>query len=305
MTKFDLSSEIYSVVQDATVTKSISVAHYDVGIDEVLDKNQEIDSLRMTFPLVGPAQDTELKDSPVLSVVYKHKRDLSVYIDSEIVQDDIVMKRHDTLYSTTFPKSGLKLPQIVDQVALVMNASLPTIEDVVENHKNVDWIVPREMQPYLDTTIPSLYGEYAKDVGLESQKRIVLTNIDHSRYAPFPMTSEYKLMGCRPVNGSKTIQDIVSQVKIHLSEVELSTSDTRLESLVYCIHEADGTNIRMGMDYGSKYWQERKAKGLPRPSVSEVLDDFRSGIKREFERKRSLAASEIADAIAVPEEPQL
>ena len=27
--------------------------------------------------------------------------------------------------------------------------------------------------------------------------------------------------------------------------------------------------------------------------------------KREFERKRSLAASEIADAIALPEEPQL
>ena len=74
---------------------------------------------------------------------------------------------------------------------------------------------------------------------------------------------------------------------------------------MYCAHFTGDVDIKIDTNFGSDYMRERNQKGLPRPSVYEVLDDFSAAIKHKYELKRFCDANGMLDGIEIPNEPQL
>lgn len=79
--EFDIVAGIFEVVQDTTLTKSITVMDNDLDVS--YDENGEVDFLQFEFPLLRPACDVELEDRPVLEVSYTDKQYLSVSLNTE------------------------------------------------------------------------------------------------------------------------------------------------------------------------------------------------------------------------------
>lgn len=186
MTTVDtMTNDIRNAVEKAIAPKNIQIATVDV--DTVLDDNDETDFLKIDIALDSPAHTIHPNERPVLTVLYENKCDLKVYLNTKMVGDDIVLKRRDNLYS------GYNQSKIAEQVSRVTEEFLPIIEESLQ--KDAEWMVPLEMQPYLDTDLHSLYGEYLKDTQFGYQNRVVSTEFDHKRNAVHPMRSKYEISG--------------------------------------------------------------------------------------------------------------
>ena len=291
MTNVDsMTNDIRNAVEKVITPKNIQIATVDV--DTVLDDNDEADFLKIDIALDSPAHTIHPNERPVLTVLYENKCDLRVYLNTKMVGDDIVLKRRDNLYL------GYNQSKIAEQVSRVTEEFLPIIEESLQ--KDAEWMVPLEMQPYLDTDLHSLYGEYLKDTHFGYQKRVVSTEFDHTRNVVHPMRSKYEISGEKVINKDVWYSIPMCQVIIRLDEFDNSVSND-----VYCAHFTGDVDIKIDTNFGSDYMRERNQKGLPRPSVYEVLDDFSTAIKHKYELKRFCDANGMLDGIEIPNEPQL
>ena len=291
MTNVDsMTNDIRDAVEKVMTPKNIQIATVDV--DTMLDDNDEAYFLKIDIALDSPAHTIHPNERPVLTVLYENKCDLKMYLNTEMVGDDIVLKRRDNLYF------GYNQSKIGEQVSRVAEEFLPIIDESLQ--KDAEWMVPLEMHPYLDTDLHSLYGEYLKDTPFEYQKRVVSTEFDHTRNAVHPMRSKYEISGEKVINNSVWHAIPMCQVIIRLDEFDNSVSND-----VYCAHFTGDVDIKIDTNFGSDYMRERNQKGLPRPSVYEVLDDFSAAIKHKYELKRFCDANGMLDGIEIPNEPQL
>ena len=271
--EFDIVTGIFGVVQDATLTKSITVMDNDLDVS--YDDNGEVNFLQYDFPLLRPACDVELEDRPVLEVSYTDKRYLSVSLRTKLLRDDVVLRRTDALYNGQLPASDFSPQQIVEQVELVTKAALPTIEQATDPY--FEWMVPREMRQYLEITIPSVFGDYLEDAHLEESGlstqacQIVISVSDDGKEYTYDVDCRHDLYG------------EISEIHHYIG------SD--FEEDIYA-----GTRSR------SRYMNNRRHKGLQRPSIEEAISDFQSAIKREYDLQREWAAEEIADAIEISDD---
>lgn len=154
-----------------------------------------------------------------------------MYLNTKMVGDDIVLKRRDDLYF------GYNQSKIAEQVSRVTEEFLPIIDESLQ--KNAEWMVPLEMQPYLDTDLHSLYGEYLKDTQFRYQKRAVSTEFDHKRNAVHPMCSKYEISGEKVIDKDTGYSFPMCQVIIRLDEF-----DNRVSSDVYCAHFTGDVDIK-------------------------------------------------------------
>ena len=304
--EFDIVTGIFGVVQDATLTKSITVMDNDLDVS--YDDNGEVNFLQYDFPLLRPACDVELEDRPVLEVSYTDKRYLSVSLRTKLSRDDVVLRRTDALYNGQLPASDFSPQQIVEQVELVTKAALPTIEQATDPY--FEWMVPREMRQYLEITIPSVFGDYLEDAHLDVQKRELVTRIGRGSRGNRDMESTYEITGERA--------DKESGLSTQACQIVISVSDDGKEYTydVDCRHDLYGEiseihhyigsdfeeDIYAGTRSRSRYMNNRRHKGLQRPSIEEAISDFQSAIKREYDLQREWAAEEIADAIEISDD---
>ena len=304
--EFDIVAGIFEVVQDTTLTKSITVMDNDLDVS--YDENGEVDFLQFEFPLLRPACNVELDDRPVLDVSYTDKRYLSVSLRTKLLRDDVVLRRTDALYNGQLPASDFSPQQIVEQVELVTKAALPTIEQATDPY--FEWMVPREMRQYLEITIPSVFGDYLEDAHLDVQKRELVTRIGRGSRGNRDMESTYEITGER-IDKESGLSTPACQIVISVSDDEKERRydvDCRhdLYGEISEIHHYIGSDFEEDIYAGtrphSRYMYNRQHKGLPRPSIEEAISDFQSAIKREYDLQRSWAAEEIADAIELSDD---
>ena len=213
--EFDIVTGIFGVVQDTTLTKSITVMDNDLDVS--YDDNGEVDFLQFDFPLLHPEGDVELEDRPVLEVSYTDKQYLSVSLNTQLVRDDVVMRRTDALYNGQLPLSEFSPQQIVEQVRAVTKAALPTLE--LATHPYFEWMVPSDMRRYIGMTIPSVFGEYLEDAHLDVQKRELFTRVGRGSRGNRDMESTYEITGER-VDKESGLSTPACQIVISVSDDE-------------------------------------------------------------------------------------